>query len=496
MSFDLPITPPDRVTGLVAGKPSLGGGIDMPVFYPGTGAQISTLTEDDAAAVDAAVQAARAAFDRGPWPGLSVAKRIEVLEACRQVILDNVDELARLECAATGLVLKELRARHMVRAAGNFRFFAEYISQAAGQSYTQTEGYMTYVTREPVGVAALIAPWNAPVALATMKIAAALSFGNTAVLKPSEQTPLALARLVELLQEVLPEGVLNIVNGRGQVTGAALVAHPGVDLISFTGGTDTGRSIMSAAGQNLVPSTMELGGKSANIIFASADYERALDGALQGIFSNNGQQCLAGSRILVERPIFDDFVERFRERAAKVRVGDPLADDTEVGPLASEAHMNRVLGFADKAREDGGRVLVGGTRREDLGQGYFINPTAVLATSNADRCAQDEIFGPFATFLPFDGVEEAVAIANDTAFGLVSYVWSDHMPTVMATTPRLRSGVVWVNTPMMRELRAPFGGFKTSGVGREGGAACEAFYTEEKTTTIPTTPPVLRRFGA
>lgn len=496
MSFDLPIQPPERITGLVNGTASLGGGIDLPVFYPATGAQIATLTEDDETAVARAVEAARAAFDKGPWPGLSTAKRIEALEACRETILANVDELARLECAATGLVLKELRARHMVRAAYNFRFFAEYISQSAGQSYTQTEGYLTTVTREPVGVAALIAPWNAPVALATMKIAAALAFGNTAVLKPSEQTPMALARLVELLQEVLPEGVLNIVNGRGAVTGAALVAHPGVDLVSFTGGTETGRAIMSSAGRNLVPCTMELGGKSANIIFASADQDRALDGALQGIFSNNGQQCLAGSRVLLERTIFDDFAGRFRERAAKVRVGDPLADDTEVGPLASLAHMNRVLGFVDKAREDGGQLLVGGTRREDLGEGYFISPTAVLAHSNADRCAQDEIFGPFATFIPFDTADEAVAIANDTAFGLVSYVWSDHLPTVMATTPRLRSGVVWVNTPMMRELRAPFGGYKTSGVGREGGASCEAFYTEEKTTTIPTAPPALRRFGA
>ncbi|QOL82271.1 aldehyde dehydrogenase [Pseudooceanicola spongiae] len=496
MSFELPIQPPARVGGLINGTASSGGGIDIPVFYPATGAQISTLTEDDGAAVDHAVAAARRAFDTGPWPTLSVAKRIEVLEACRATILANVDELARLECAATGLVLRELRARHMVRAAYNFRFFAEYISQSAGQSYTQTEGYLTTVTREPVGVAALIAPWNAPVALATMKIAAALAFGNTCVLKPSEQTPLALARLVALLQEVLPEGVLNLVNGRGSVTGAALVAHPGVDLISFTGGTETGRSIMSAAGRNLVPCTMELGGKSANIIFASADQERALDGALQGIFSNNGQQCLAGSRILLERSIFDDFTEKFRARAEQVRVGDPLDDATEVGPLASLAHMNRVLSFVDAARGDGGRLLTGGARRHDLGEGYFIAPTAVCASSNADRCAQDEIFGPFATFLPFDTADEAVAIANDTAFGLVSYVWSDDLPTVMATTPRLRSGVVWVNTPMMRELRAPFGGYKTSGVGREGGAACEAFYTEEKTTTLPTTPPTLRRFGA
>jgi len=495
MSFQLPITPPDRVGGLVAGRASRGGGVEIPVYYPATGAQISTLIEDDADAVDHAVMAARHAFDTGPWPGMGLTKRVEALEACRDAILAHVDELARLECAATGLVLKELKARHMVRAAYNFRFFAEHISQSSGQVYTQTENYVTTVTRVPVGVAALIAPWNAPVALATMKIASALAFGNTCVLKPSEQTPLALARVVELLQEVLPEGVLNLVNGRGPVTGAALVAHKCVDLVSFTGGTETGRAIMSAAGQNLIPCTMELGGKSANIIFASADREQALDGALAGIFSNNGQQCLAGSRILVERSIFDDFTEAFAERARKVRVGDPLDDATELGPLASNAHMNRVLSFAGMAQEDGGRLLTGGTRRDDLGAGYFINPTAFIAQSNADRCAQSEIFGPFATFLPFDGVDEALHIANDTEFGLVSYVWSDHLPTVMRMNDGLRSGVVWVNTPMMRELRAPFGGFKSSGVGREGGAACEAFYTEEKTTSTPIRPANIRRFG-
>jgi len=493
--FDLPITPVARVGGLVAGRASPGGGPDLPVYYPGTGAQVSVLVEDGPEAVAAAVEAARRAFDHGPWPRLSTPERIDVLERCRAAILAHVDELARLECVATGLLMRELRAMHMQRAAYNFRFFADYISQTAGQRYDQAPGYMTTVARVPVGVAALIAPWNAPVALATMKIAAALAFGNTCVLKPSEQTPLALARLVDLLQEVLPEGVLNLVNGRGPVTGAALVAHPGVDLVSFTGGTETGRQIMAAAGRNLVPCTMELGGKSANIVFASADQDRALDGALLGIFSNNGQQCLAGSRILVERGIFDEFTGRFAERAARIRVGDPLDPATEIGPLASAPHMARVLGFAGSAQAEGCRILTGGARREDLGEGYFIQPTAVVAPSNAAHVAQEEIFGPFATFLPFDTADEAAAIANDTKFGLVSYVWSDHLPTVMTMTERLRSGVVWVNTPMMRELRAPFGGFKASGVGREGGASCEAFYTEERTVTIPTVPPPLRRLG-
>ncbi|WP_306118917.1 MULTISPECIES: aldehyde dehydrogenase [unclassified Roseitalea] len=495
-AFELPIEPPRTVTGRVGDAASAGGGAEIPVVYPATGAQVATLIEDGADAVGAAVASARAAFDRGEWPRTGIERRAEVLRACRQTVLDHADELARLECLNTGLVFRELRERHLVRAANNFGFFADYILQAKGDRYDQADGFVTTVVREPVGVAALVAPWNAPTALASMKIAASIAFGNTCVLKPSEQTPLALARLVELLLPHLPEGVLNLVNGRGPVTGAALVSDPRVDLVSFTGGTGTGKQIMAAAGANLTPCTLELGGKSANVVFASADIERALDGALVGIFSNNGQQCLAGSRILVERTIFDDFVERFHERAARIVVGDPMADTTEIGPLASEPHMQRVLGYADIARADGGRLLTGGHRREDLGEGFFIEPTAVLARSNKDRVSQEEIFGPFATFLAFDTIDEAIAIANDSAFGLVSYVWSDHLPTVMRMTEALRAGIVWVNTPLMRELRAPFGGMKESGVGRDGGEACEAFYTEQKTVTIPTRPVSLRRYGA
>ena len=493
--YELPISVPSAIYGWAGDNATPGGGNELPIFYPATGEQIAILIEDDASSVDVAVTAARRAFDQGPWPKLSIAERISVLESCSKVILDNADELARLECAATGLILRELKERHMARAAYNFRFFANYISQSAGQRFDQSPGYMTTVVREPVGVAALIAPWNAPVSLATMKIAAALAFGNTCIVKPSEQTPIALARLVKLLQEVLPEGVLSLVNGRGPVTGQALVDHTGVDLISFTGGTETGRTIMSSAGRRLVPTTLELGGKSANIIFESANYERALDGALLGIFSNNGQQCLAGSRILVQSSIFNDFVGRFIERAQKIRVGDPTRDDTELGPLASFSHMQRVLSFVETANADGGLLLTGGNRLENLGDGYFVSPTAVSVPSNQTRTAQEEIFGPFATFLPFDTTEEAIKVANDTQFGLVSYIWSDDLPTVMNVTENMRSGVVWVNTPMMRELRAPFGGYKNSGVGREGGAACESFYTEEKTVTLPKFPPPLRRLG-
>lgn len=491
------LTAPARTGSIVAGKARACNGADLSVFYPATGAQVSVLSEADSTDVAAAVAAARTAFDRGPWPRTTVAERQEMLYRIRDMVQAHAAELALLECLNTGLPLRELKARHVARAAYNFSFFAEYIAQAATPAYQQTPGYMTYVMREPVGVAALLAPWNAPLALASMKVAAAIAFGNTCVLKPSEQTPLALHRFVELLHEAgLPDGVVNLVNGRGPVTGHALVSHPDIDLVSFTGGTETGRHIMAAAGRNLVPCTMELGGKSANIVFASADLDRALDGALMGIFSNNGQQCLAGSRVLVERSIADDFIGRFIERARRIKIGDPMDEATEIGPLASRAHMDRVLSFAAPERLGGGEVLTGGAPVEALAPGYFIHPTAVRAGSNAAAVAQKEIFGPFATFLSFETAEEAFAIANDTEFGLVSYVWSDHQPTVMAATAALRSGVVWVNTPMMRELRAPFGGYKSSGVGREGGASCEAFYTEEKTVSLPLVPPPLRRFGA
>ena len=490
-----PIEPPSIVKGWIDNKENHGSGIEVPVFYPGNGKQVSVLVEDTADDVEKAVASARKTFDTTSWAKLSVEKRIEILESCRQVILDNIDELALLECLGTGLILREIKGFHIQRAAYNFRFFAQYISQAHGERYDNTDGYLTLVNREPAGVVGLIAPWNAPMALATMKIAAAIAFGNCAILKPSEQTPFSLIKLANLLKDVLPEGVLNLVNGRGPVTGSSLVSNPGVDRISFTGGTVTGRQVMMGAGKQLTPCTMELGGKSANIVFASADYQRALDGALIGIFSNNGQQCLAGSRILVEEKIFDQFVEEFVQRTKKIVVGDPLNNETEIGPIASKQHMERILSFAEGVQKDGDKLLVGGKRLSEQKDGYFIEPTAVLASSNNSRVCQEEIFGPFASFISFKSEEEAVSIANDTEFGLVSYVWSDHMPTILNVSESMRSGVVWVNTPMMRELRAPFGGYHNSGVGREGGYSCEQFYTEEKTISIPKTPLNLKKFG-
>lgn len=489
---------PDRATSLIDGVQvhPAADAVGMPVVCPATEAVVSTLCEAGATEVDAAVRAARRAFDSGPWPRLGVDARKDILYGIRDTLRVHADELAFLEVLNAGLPVARVREQ-IGRAARNFEFFAEVASTLKGETYTGLEGYLTFVTREPKGVAALIAPWNAPLALASMRVATCIAFGNTCVLKPSEYTPLSVLRMVELCHAAgLPPGVVNVVNGRGSVTGVALVSHPGIDMVGFTGGTRTGAAIMAAAGRHLKPCVLELGGKSANIIHPSADLDRALDGALAGIYSNNGQQCLAGSRILVHRSIADAFIARFVERAQRMRIGDPMDPATELGPLAFAAHLERVLGYVDVAREDGATLLTGGRRAPGFGRGYYLEPTAVLAPHNAARVCQEEIFGPFATFLVYDSFDEAIAIANDSPFGLVAYLWAGDVDLVMRGSRELRAGTVWVNTTMVRELRAPFGGYKQSGVGRDGAASSVEFFTELKTTTIPVGPVSLPRPGA
>ncbi|MCH4267439.1 MAG: aldehyde dehydrogenase [Brevundimonas sp.] len=494
----LPASPfdwaPQLVTSLIDGA-YVGerDGHRLPAYYPGNGEIISELQEADAEEVDRAVRSARRAFNDPAWRDMSVEARQAVLYRIADAIDANALELATLETLNAGIVRRDVLSRQVVRAAYNFRFFAEAISQQPGQVWQQIKDHLTFVTRHPVGVAALIAPWNSPLALASMKVASAIAFGNTCVLKPSEQTPLSLARMVEIINTVTPPGVVNLVNGRGAATGAALVDHPEIDLIAFTGGTETGRHIMQAAGRRLKPAAMELGGKSANIIFADADQERALDGALISIFSNNGQQCLAGSRILVQDSIFDEFVGRFVERAQKIRVGDPLDDATEIGPIASARHRQHILSYVDIAQSQGATLLTGGKALDQ--PGYFIEPTAVLAPSNSDRVCQEEIFGPFAAFVKFSDMEDAVRMANESQFGLVGYCWTQNIDKALRVSQAVRTGLMWVNTPMVRELRAPFGGVKDSGLGRDGAAASMAFFTEEKTTTLPLADVPLRKFG-
>lgn len=453
----------------------------QPIINPHDESIIGLLAEANADEVDRAVAVARAAFVRGEWRFAPVAQRQAVLRRIAALIREREDTLVMRELANTGIPIKQIRERHVRRAAMNFEFFADYIGQVANESYEQDAPYLTVVRREPVGVAALVAPWNAPLALATMELAGALAFGNCAILKPSELTPLEFVTIMEICRDAgLPDGVVGLVNGRGPVTGEALVAHPGIDVVAFIGGTETGRHIARAAGGNLKKYVAELGGKSANIITPDCDLDRALDAALVGIFSNNGQQCLAGSRILVDRRVADGFIERFVARAQALRLGDPGDMATEIGPVISRAQYDRVLAFAAEAE-----VLCGGTRASGFERGYYVAPTVALARENTSRLCREEIFGPFATFLTYDDFDEALAIANDSEFGLVAYLWSDHLPSVMKAADTLSAGTLWVNTPVARDLRAPFGGFKNSGVGRTGGHSSRALFTEEKVLTIP-----------
>ncbi len=486
------------ISSLIAGTavPAHDAAHRIPVIDPATEDTVGWLHEADAAEVDAAVRAARLAFDRGPWPRMNASERGALMRRIHDTLLAHADELTTLEVLHTGLPLASVRWQ-VQRAAHNFLMFAEVASTLAGQSYSQHPGYLSTVTREPRGVAALVAPWNAPLALASMRVATCIAFGNTCVLKPSEVTPLSMQRMVQLLHEAgLPPGVVNLVNGRGHVTGAALVGHPGIDMVAFTGGTATGRAIAAAAGRNLKPVILELGGKSANIVFDSADFDAALDGSLLGIYANNGQMCLAGSRILVQRGLADRFIAAFVERARRIRVGPPLDPATEMGPLAYRAHFERVLGYVDIARAEGAELLCGGARVPGLARGCYLQPTAVRVPGNRLRVCQEEIFGPFATLQVFDTLDEALAIANDSPFGLVSYVWSQNLTEVMRCSREVKAGVVWVNTPLMRELRSHFGGVKDSGFGGDGALASPEFFTQAKTTIVPLGPVAMARLGA
>lgn len=488
---------PGTVPGFVDGKrlePTSAGVVE--VRYPGTEEVLYTIAETSPYLVDQAVGAARAAFEETDWPRLSHNARKRVLRRVVDVIERHSDELAAIQALEIGLPLAGVKTMHMPRTVENFEFFMEVAGTWGGETYTQTGNYLSVVTREPVGVAALLAPWNAPLVLASMKLAAALAVGNTCVLKGSEFAPYSLLRFVELLHEAgLPPGVVNVVNGRGAVTGEALTNHPEVDLINFVGGTATGQKIMRSAAAGIRKVGLELGGKSANIVLESADIDLAIDGSLLAMLAGNGAQCLAGSRLLVQRSIADEFIDRFVRRLSQVRVGDPFADGTEVGPMAFAAHRDRILGYVEVAEQEGGKVLCGGRTHPHFERGYFVEPTAVLATSNSSRVCQEEIFGPFVSILEVDGVDEAVAVANDSKYGLVSYVWSNDLPSVVSLSRRIRAGTVWVNTSLTRDLRAPFGGYRQSGIGRDGLRGSVELMTEEKTVMIPTRPLELPKLG-
>ncbi|MGB2104108.1 MAG: aldehyde dehydrogenase, partial [Luminiphilus sp.] len=463
---------PDVITGHIGGEsvPVDAGAKHLGIYFPGTGEQVASLQEDGASTVATAVNTARESFSRGEWSRASTPTRQTVFRSAAKLIRDHADELAVLECICAGLPSSHLASRQVPRAADNLNFFADYIGVMAGETFEQLPGYQTIVTRQPAGVAALFAPWNAPLALASMQIASSLAFGNTAVLKPSEFTPLSVLRMVALMEEAgLPPGTLNVVNGSGAVTGAALAGSADIDRIAFTGGGQTARQVMAAAAQHLTPVHFELGGKSANIVFDDADFDRAIDGSLVNIFSNSGQICIAGSRILVQQGIAERFIEAFVARTRSLTVGNPLDHTTEVGPMAFKAHQDRVLEHIARAQSEGATLLCGGEARADLGDGYFVAPTVFQVESNQLSLCQEEVFGPVVSIQVFDDDDAALALANDSQFGLVGYCWTNSLTRAQAFQQRVDAGTLWINTPLARDLRAPFGGFKESGIGRENG---------------------------
>ncbi|MCW2985823.1 MAG: 5-carboxymethyl-2-hydroxymuconate semialdehyde dehydrogenase [Conexibacter sp.] len=438
-------------------------------------------TVDDA---KLAVSVARRAFDEGPWPRMSTGERAKILHRLADLLEEHVDELALLETRDTGRPLAHTIHYDVQRAAANFRFFADYADLAANESYS-SDGRLSYVLYPPAGVVVAISPWNLPLMLSTWKIAPALAFGDTVVLKPAEQTPSTATRLAELALEAgLPEGVLNVVHGFGPgEVGEALTSDPRVDRITFTGASATGKAIMGAAARNLTPVSFELGGRSANVVFADADLDVALEGSLRAIFSNNGAMCLAGSRLLVQRSILDEFTARFVERARAMRVGDPKDLATDIGPLIEPAHLEKVQAYVDLAQEEGGELLCGGHPTTTAGPLHF--PATVLGSMNNQmRSSRDEIFGPVQMIIPFEDERDALRIANDSEFGLAGMLWTNNLDRAHAMARQWETGTLWVNCFFDRDLREPFGGTGSSGVGREGGSYSREFFTEPRAVIL------------
>lgn len=454
---------------------------------PSTGAQLGTIPASDAQDVDRAVAAAKQAFPT--WRSTPAETRSRLLLKLADLIEQNLEELARLESLDNGKPVALARRMDIPRAVHNFRFFATAILHASDRSHMTDERALNYTLRQPLGVAGLISPWNLPLYLLTWKIAPALATGNTCVAKPSELTPLTATRLAELsLEAGIPPGVLNIVHGLGGDAGAALTEHPDVPIISFTGGTVTGAAVARSAAPQFKKLSLELGGKNPNIIFADADLDAAVTTTVQSSFANQGQICLCGSRILVERSIHDRFLQKFVEATSKLRVGDPEDEATDVGALVSEAHSKKVSGYVDLAQEERGRIVFGGKRPTDLPDhlkgGFFLQPTIISDLTVDCRTVQEEIFGPVVTVTPFDGEDEAIAHANGTRYGLAASIWTQNLSRAHKVAAAVDSGTVWINTWLLRDLRVPFGGMKDSGVGREGGDDSLEFFTEAKNVCV------------
>ncbi|MFJ7682833.1 aldehyde dehydrogenase family protein [Peribacillus butanolivorans] len=452
------------------------------VLNPATGEVIATAAEGTEKDVDAAVEAAKYAFYEGGWWGTPAVERARLLFKIADKLEEKAEELAALETLDNGKPLREARF-DIDDAAACFRYYAGLATKPTGQTYEVPDGQQAMVIREPIGVCGQIIPWNFPLLMSAWKLAPALAAGNSVVFKPSEVTPVTAVKLFEILEEVgVPKGVANLVLGAGPVVGQAIAEHEEIDKVAFTGGTATGRKIMEASLGNLKKVTLELGGKSPNIVFADSDFETAVDYALFGIFCNQGQVCSAGSRLLLEESIYDQFIASLTAKAKQIKVGSGSDERTHMGPVVSEAHMNKILSYIEIGKEEGAKLIVGGNRikGEGLENGYFVEPTIFVDTTPEMRIVQEEIFGPVLVVQKFKDEAEALRLANDTKYGLAGAVFTNDIAKAYRVIKKVRAGITWINSYHPTYNEAPWGGFKQSGNGRELGTFGYEAYTEVK----------------
>ncbi|MDP4164620.1 MAG: aldehyde dehydrogenase [Bacillota bacterium] len=451
---------------------------------PATNQKLASVASANEQDVERAIQVAHRTFDSGLWSKMSVDERSKILCRMSDLIIERVNELALLETLDVGKPIKESRDFDIPRAASNLRFFAEMAKYINHEHYEQSK-HMSYTKYSPAGVTSLIIPWNLPFMQMTWKAAAALAAGNTVIVKPASYTPLSAVMLGEIANDAgLPPGVLNILTGPGGTVGTAMTTHPNVRRISFVGESSTGKTVMRNASTHFIPVSLELGGKSANIVFEDADLDEAVAGSIEAIFRNQGEICLAGSRLLVQQSIYDTFLEKFLTAVKNIKVGDPLDESTDMGALISKNHLETVDNYVQFGISEGAKLAVGGKRVEGLSQGNFYEPTVLYDVNNKMKVAQEEIFGPVLVVIPFKTEEDAIQIANDSIYGLAGVVWTNDLRRAHRVASQINSGLLWINCWYYRDLRTPFGGSKASGIGREGGRHSFEFYTEAKTITL------------